>query len=113
MFIDVDDLKSVNDRLGHTEGDRLLREVVAGLQREMRTYDLIVRVGGDEFVCALAGVTAANARERCELVKADLRLSGAASSFSVGIGELIDTDAVSDLIARADRDLLRTRQGRT
>src|SRR5215213_6767825 len=49
-FIDVDGLKQVNDTRGHLAGDRLLQRVVELIQTHLRPYDVIVRVGGDEFV---------------------------------------------------------------
>jgi diguanylate cyclase (GGDEF)-like protein len=57
VFVDVDGLKSVNDEQGHRAGDQLLRDVAAALASRMRSYDLVVRVGGDEFLCVLPDVT--------------------------------------------------------
>ena len=49
-FLDIDDFKRVNDRLGHATGDQVLREVAQLIQTFMEPGDLIVRLGGDEFV---------------------------------------------------------------
>ncbi len=49
-FIDLDQFKQVNDTLGHTRGDMLLKEVAERLQRTVREADVISRFGGDEFV---------------------------------------------------------------
>ena len=48
-FGDLDDLKSINDRLGHAEGDTAIRDVAGILRRTFRDSDLIARIGGDEF----------------------------------------------------------------
>ena len=50
MILDLDNFKSLNDRLGHQTGDRALQEVAGVLQRHFRQEDIVVRLGGDEFL---------------------------------------------------------------
>ena len=53
IFIDVNDLKLVNDNFGHQEGDELLQKISDVLQRSLRRNDKVVRLGGDEFLLVL------------------------------------------------------------
>jgi diguanylate cyclase (GGDEF)-like protein len=107
----VDGLKSVNDGLGHAAGDALLREVAEGLRRHVRSYDLVVRLGGDEFLCALPGVNEAEAGARLADLAAELSAAEPHRSISFGLAELRDRETPDSLIDRADRALLTTRGG--
>jgi len=52
-YIDLDGFKAVNDQLGHTEGDRVLKKIAALLEENVRKVDLVARLGGDEFALFL------------------------------------------------------------
>jgi len=105
-YVDVDDLKSLNDREGHHAGDQRIRDVADALRDHMRSYDLLVRLGGDEFLCILPDITLPRARERFEQVSSEMS-DGA--SFSFGLSELADGETPQELIDRADSDLLASR----
>jgi diguanylate cyclase (GGDEF)-like protein len=110
-FVDVDGLKQVNDTAGHLAGDALLIAVADSLRACLRSYDLILRFGGDEFVCALPNASLEQVRGRFSEVSRFLDACPAAGSITAGFTELRAGDRADDLIRRADADLLAQRGG--
>ena len=80
-FVDVDGLKAVNDRDGHAAGDRVLESVVRAIRTRLRSFDPVIRYGGDEFVCGLSGTDLAQAERRFDsigiAIEADTRSASA------------------------------------
>jgi diguanylate cyclase (GGDEF)-like protein len=111
IFIDVDGLKAVNDRDGHAAGDERLRGTVAALRERLRSYDLIVRYGGDEFLCVLTDSATAQA-ERTAAGLCDHVTRNTGGTISVGIAELAPGDSVDALVERADAALYAGRRAR-
>jgi diguanylate cyclase (GGDEF)-like protein len=109
-FIDVDGLKELNDREGHAAGDTLLQAVVVALRAELRSYDPIVRVGGDEFLCGFTNTKLEASRRRIEEIRAALRRPPMAASISVGLAMLGERDTLEKLVARADADMYAGKQ---
>lgn len=108
-FVDVDGLKRTNDVRGHAAGDQLLRHLVAALRAGLRSYDLVVRYGGDEFVCALPGADVASAERRFRVAARELSERNAGASVSVGLAEFKGGDTAETLIGRADAALYARR----
>ncbi len=108
-YVDVDGLKAVNDTHGHSAGDELLRDVAESLRHRMRTYDLLVRLGGDEFLCVLPGVSVDEVRRRFHDLESELPAGSTLGSVSIGLSELRDGENAQELINRADRNLLAGR----
>jgi diguanylate cyclase (GGDEF)-like protein len=109
-FVDVDGLKQVNDSKGHLAGDALLLAVADSLQACLRSYDLIMRFGGDEFVCAMPNADIDKVRQRFSDVSNALAGGPCCGSITVGFAELREHDSPEDLIGRADIDLLARRE---
>jgi diguanylate cyclase (GGDEF)-like protein len=109
-YVDVDGLKATNDSTGHAAGDTLLISVADCLRACLRSYDVITRVGGDEFVCVLPGITVENAHLRFVAVSAMLAASREGASITVGFAKLQAGDAADDLIQRADDEVSLARR---
>jgi len=104
VFVDADGLKETNTRSGHAAGDALLRSIFGALQANVRPYDPIVRWGGDEFVCTIAGVSLAEARRRIERARSDLDGQSPAVSVTFGLAAMRPDDTLAALVGRADAE---------
>jgi diguanylate cyclase (GGDEF)-like protein/PAS domain S-box-containing protein len=111
---DLDHFKQVNDYYGHAAGDRVLIGFTAILKRSLRKADILGRIGGDEFVLALPGVTAKEACKTMERIREELRGSSFESADGVtfevtssfGVAELLPSHgSFGDTMEEADRFL--------
>jgi PAS domain S-box-containing protein len=85
-------------------GNALLEAAVRVMRTHLRSYDVVVRIGDDEFVCVMAGATIQDSRHRFGEIQLDAAACGIAIRY--GIAGLRPGDTPSDLIERADSDLL-------
>ena len=108
-FIDVDGLEQLNDSQGHLAGDTLLQLLGETLRANVRPYDVIVRYGGDELLCAMPNLSATEARARFERIAAALTAANASHSITFGLAEAEPADSLQELMGRANADLLRAR----
>ena len=104
-FVDVDELKAVNARDGHAAGDRVMHSVVGAMRARLRSFDPIIRYGGDEFVCGLGGTDLAEAKRRFDLIGVAIE-ADAGVGISVGLAELEPGDTADALTGRADAAML-------
>jgi diguanylate cyclase (GGDEF)-like protein len=111
-YVDVDGLKEVNDRQGHAAGDALLRDMVGAIHRHLRSYDLVVRVGGDEFVCALGDSLPDDGHRRFQEIRATLKQMQPHASFTVGFVALGDHESLDQLKQRGDAALYEAKHNR-
>jgi diguanylate cyclase (GGDEF)-like protein/PAS domain S-box-containing protein len=118
MFLDLDRFKTVNDSLGHSVGDKLLREVSARLKSCMRASDTVSRLGGDEFVILMPNVTdaedvAVTARKVLDAVARPYNIDGyeLVSTPSVGISVYPGDGAdVETLLRNADAAMYHAKE---
>ncbi len=106
-YIDLDNFKGINDRLGHSTGDRVLRSVTDSIHRQVRPSDLLARLGGDEFVLLMpetgqeAAKTVIN-RLHSSLVNEMLKNSWMVT-FSIGVVTYNEVPkTVDDMVKMAD-----------
>lgn len=119
VLFDLDDFKRYNDTHGHTAGDTALRQVARMATSVVRSSDVVGRWGGDEFVLLLPSCDATAAVRIADRLAAavqtqDARAAGmpAGISLSTGAAELLATDRLADLVARADDAMYRSRRAR-
>jgi diguanylate cyclase (GGDEF)-like protein/PAS domain S-box-containing protein len=109
VVVDVDGFKAYNDRLGHEVGDRVLRDVAAFLEEQVRGEDHVVRLGGDEFLVLLTGRGACGVDEVAQRIAA---APGLEVRLSVGWAIRRTHENLDQTIARADQDLIARRASR-
>jgi diguanylate cyclase (GGDEF)-like protein len=111
LLIDLDHFKSINDRFGHAVGDRVLQVFANAVKMNVRTCDLIGRLGGEEFAAVLYNITRDKAlivaeRIRVSFAEAAAEVDGRPVVATVSIGLVINQDGpldVPDLLAKADQ----------
>lgn len=110
LLCDLDDLRGINNRLGHLEGDAALAVVAAAFRAELRTYDLCARFGGDEFLVVLPETDKEEAVTVAERIQGWLARNPLPTSegplaigVSIGVGSLQDGEPeLGTVLARAD-----------
>jgi diguanylate cyclase (GGDEF)-like protein len=116
VFVDVDGLKTINDRYGHGAGDAALNHVASLLRREIRSGDLAARIGGDEFGLLFYHLDEAAAAEKMAALMAafqanPLALQNASLTvgLSMGLAMVERGDTVDTLLTRADERMYAAR----
>lgn len=116
LFMDLDEFKAINDRFGHEVGDDVLRMTARTIRNSLRSFDVVCRWGGEEFLGIIVNVD----EERLRAVADKLRAMVEQSSFSfdsqtirttISIGATLARggDTVGDLIRRADELMYRSK----
>lgn len=113
LMLDADHFKTVNDRFGHSGGDKVLLSLVAHIQRVLGRHDVLGRIGGEEFVVLSPGSTVRQTRALGERIRAavenmPLAIDGHALAMTVSVGVAGAAPGESDvaaLLQRADAAL--------
>ena len=115
--LDLDRFKEANDRFGHPVGDALLKQVAGRLRAVAATDDLVVRMGGDEFILVqrAARDTEAMAERIVQSISAPYDVDGQAIELGVSVGVAVAPDdgrTAEALLSRSDRALYRAKESR-
>ncbi len=112
LFLDVDNFKPVNDRLGHAFGDAVLCTIANSIACSIRPSDLAVRIGGDEFGVLLLGANIAEGisvaeRIRCSIKQDSVELGESQLNISVSIGIAVHRpgETIDELMRQADQQM--------
>ncbi len=120
LYADMDDLKIINDTLGHEKGDRALIETAEILKETFRESDVAARIGGDEFVIMPAAVSGASIDKVLERLRNNISQVNAEAgrdyqiSLSCGIA-LYDPEqpcTIEELLRRGDRMMYESKKGK-
>ncbi len=116
LYLDLDGFKRVNDRFGHSFGDKLLQAAAKRIKSCTRSSDLLGRIGGDEFVLFLAGADVRMAEEVLERINEKLKepfgIDGVRIELSLSAGMAVypkDGENLEDLIEASDKAMYRAK----
>ena len=115
LIADIDHFKAINDAHGHPVGDAVLRDVAYAMRSELRAFDLIYRLGGEEFAILLPGADLDKTREIAERLRsavADSSTGGISVTMSFGAGAIGGSAVrLAELYAQADVALYSAKRG--
>ena len=104
-YVDVVGVKALKETNGHAAGDALLQRTVRAIRSHLRSYDLIVRLGEDEFLCIMSDTTIQTAWRRFDAVETALASDPDSGQIRVGFAALMPEDSAAELIERAGAEL--------
>lgn len=120
VFIDIDRFKEINDRYGHDTGDAVLKSIASRMENHLKEKDLKARIGGDEFVIALADLSSKDdITDVAVRLIADLRKPLSVDGLEIPVGVSAgfsvypnDSDELDELISAADMAMYEEKRQR-
>lgn len=119
VVVDLDEFKEINDQLGHPAGDRVLATFAQSLRQQLRTTDILARVGGDEFAMIFPATDAGSARlivqrAREQMASELAEAAGDASvGWSAGFAEMKTGWTIAQLLVAADQSMYSAKRERS
>jgi diguanylate cyclase (GGDEF)-like protein len=114
-LIDIDYFKAINDTSGHAAGDDALRAVVDSIAGQLRSYDMLGRYGGDEFLLILPQTRCTDAFIAVERIRQTVssfshKFYSPSLTLSIGLSEAIPGENAASLLSRADQALYEAKR---
>jgi diguanylate cyclase (GGDEF)-like protein len=119
ILADLDHFKRINDSLGHAAGDAVLKEVAERLQSDLRTYDVVGRYGGEEFLILLPNCDSITATRRADEIRSLVSRKAIITTFAtvsatismgVTVSDKSQSLAIEDLLHQADQAMYAAKE---
>ncbi len=114
VMIDADNFKKINDEYGHQVGDKALSAYAQGIFSVVRSTDILIRYGGDEFVLLMPNVPKGTFIQRLDMIRQAVYATKVEEypqiQLSVSVGGAYGMDMVEDAIAVADKEMYKAKK---
>jgi len=118
LFIDIDEFKPINDTYGHNVGDAYLQAISLAVKKQLRTSDLLVRLGGDEFIVVLYEITSEEdalivTKKLLKTLSSEYSIDDAIVSASASIGICLfpqENMGINSLLREADKAMYQAKK---
>ncbi len=117
IFCDIDHFKRINDKHGHDAGDEVLKRFSALIKENIRTYDIVWRWGGEEFLILLPETNASSAEDVADKLRAIIESAiflydqkKVQVTVSFGVSEISKDEEINDFLIRLDKLLYKAKQ---